>query len=192
LSNPLYAVKDKSGAEWESVRHQVGAKLLEFFEAFSDKISELSASNMCTCGACTNVHKLKLKVIAHSGHALFYSIGRFEELSGVDVIVVHRLAKNSLKADQYILMTQAAYRDVAFPQEIEVTEGQETYASIGTVDTYVYYPPGDEMFFLEIQEKHHYDSAWYRLKNRVLKNTAALRARLGLIRKPEFKNLPTT
>jgi hypothetical protein len=188
----LYAVKDESSAAWEEVRHEIGAKLLGFFEAFSTKVSELSASNMCACGACTNVNKLRLKVIVHSGQALFYTIGRFEELSGVDVILVHRLLKNSIESDQYILMSEAAYRDIAFPEQIEVTEGQETYASIGTVATYVYYPPGDEMFFLGIQEAHHYDSAWYRFKNKHLKSLAVFLARIGLIKTPEFNNLPGT
>jgi hypothetical protein len=108
------------------------------------------------------------------------------------VILVHRLLKNSVKSDQYVLMTKAAYQDVSFPKQIEVTEGKETYASIGTVETYVYYPPSDELMFLEIQETHHYDSAWYRFKNTVLKSLAVLLARLGLIKMPEFRNLPGT
>ena len=81
-----YAVKDEGSAAWEKVRHEIGAKLLGFFEAFSTKVSELSASNMCQCGACVNVRKLKLKVIVHSGQALFYTIGRFEELSAARIM----------------------------------------------------------------------------------------------------------
>ena len=147
----------RTGPLWDDVRREIGAKLLGFFDAFSDRLAELHASNTCNCDACKYVDRLRLKAIVHSGRALFYSIGRFQELSGVDVILAHRLLKNSLESDQYVLLTEAAYQDVEFPKQIDVAEGQETYENIGSVKTYVYYPPSDEMFYLEIQEAQGYD-----------------------------------
>ena len=186
----LYAVNGEGTATWDEVRRQVGAKLLGFFEVFADKVAELSGSNTCQCDACTHIDTLRLKLIVHSGQALFYTIGRFQELSGVDVILVHRLLKNSVESDQYILMTEAGYRDVAFPEQTEVAESQETYENIGPVKTYLYFPPSDEMFYLEIQEAHHYDSAWYKAKNIAIKVLYAMLAQLGLKRVPEYKHLP--
>jgi hypothetical protein len=60
----------------------------------------LSQSTTCSCKACTHIERLRLKVIIH-GEALFYHVFRFLELAGVDVIIAHRLLKNSVIADQY-------------------------------------------------------------------------------------------
>ncbi|MGD0281255.1 MAG: DUF2652 domain-containing protein [Dissulfurispiraceae bacterium] len=134
----LYAIKDDSDAAWDDTRKAIGGKLIKFFEAFSSKISELSGTNLCACKACINVTQLKLKVIVHSGEALFYSINKFQELSGVDLIIVHRLLKNSVKSDEYILMTEQAYRDIEFPEKIPVSDGEEKYDEIGRIKTYTY------------------------------------------------------
>lgn len=134
----LYSVKDDSEAKWSNTRKTIGGKLIKFFDAFSNKISELSGTNLCACKACKNVTQLRLKVIAHSGEALFYSIGKFRELAGVDVIVAHRLLKNSVRADQYILMTEQAYKDIQFPENIRVSEGEEEYDELGSIKTFTY------------------------------------------------------
>jgi hypothetical protein len=39
-------------------------------------------------------------VIAHSGRAVFYPMANGVELAGVDVIIVHRLLKNSTAAHE--------------------------------------------------------------------------------------------
>jgi hypothetical protein len=48
-------------------------------------------------------------VVAHAGRAVRHRLGRFEELTGVDVILVHRLLKNRVGADSYLLLTPAAF-----------------------------------------------------------------------------------
>ena len=114
----LYAVKGESESAWEEIKKEIGEKLLRFLEVFSEKVVELSESNICDCNACNNINKLRLKIVVHSGEALFYRIDRFYELSGMDVIIVHRLLKNSVKSDQYLLMTEPAYTEIEFPEEI--------------------------------------------------------------------------
>jgi len=71
---------------------------------------------------------------------LFYKLHQFNELSGSDVILVHRLLKNSAGHDEYILMTEDAYHDVAFPQHLQVEKGLEEYEHLGEINTLVYYP----------------------------------------------------
>lgn len=134
----LYAVKDGSGARWQTVRRQIGEKLLAFFDAFSDKLRQLGEATNCTCDACANISGLRLKAIVHTGTAAFYKIGNFTELSGVDVIIVHRLLKNSVKLHEYVLMTEAAFRDIPIPSKGEWQQLEETYPAIGTLQTYLY------------------------------------------------------
>ena len=72
-------------------RREISEKLLTFTDAFRQKIIELTASNTCYCNACQNIAELQLKVVVHTGEALFYEINGLEELAGPDVIIVHRL-----------------------------------------------------------------------------------------------------
>lgn len=185
----LYAVKDEDAEPWDDVRRQIGSKLLGFFDAFSVKITELNQSNMCQCDACQNVDRLRLKVVVHSGCALFYDIGRFHELSGVDVILAHRLLKNSVEADEYILMTETAYHDIAFAEQVELVQGQESYDNFGTVVVYTYFSPREELFFLDTGEMPRYDSPWYKAKSAILKMVSGILLQLGLKRRIEFSNL---
>lgn len=46
---------------------------------------------------------------AHVGRAVRHRLGRFEELTGVDVILVHCLLKNRVPADTYLLFTEPAF-----------------------------------------------------------------------------------
>src|SRR5712692_8895435 len=85
----LSAVKDGSAA-WAESRTTLRDKLRSFFKNFAHKVAELEQMSICQCEACTHIDKLRVKVIVHSGKALLYQIGPFTELSGVDVIIVHR------------------------------------------------------------------------------------------------------
>ena len=136
----LYVKKDSGNFTHDDIRKITGEKLILFFETFHEKLQELTSHTSCTCGACSNVHALRLKVVAHSGEALFYRIHHFNELSGTDVILVHRLLKNSEAADEYLLLTEPAYTDIEFPCKLPVMEGRESYEHLGQVKTFVYKP----------------------------------------------------
>jgi hypothetical protein len=122
------------------VRKITGEKLFLFFEAFHEKLHEKINYATCNCGACSNMHALRLKIVAHSGEALFYQINNFNELSGKDVILIHRLLKNSETNDEYLMLTEEAYMDIEFPCTLQFTEGNGRYDHLGQVKTFVYYP----------------------------------------------------
>ena len=138
----LYSVRPRDDEAWQAVSAEVGKKLLRFFEAFSAVLVAESESTLCPCAVCKHMHELKLKIIVHSGEALFHTIGDFAEVSGVDVILAHRLLKNSVDADEYILMTEPAYRDLRFPSELEVHPSSEEYEGFGSITTFVHLPGG--------------------------------------------------
>jgi len=138
----LFCRKQNGAKSWAEAKKTIGDKMVKFFQMFSEKITELSASTTCTCNACTHIEKLRLKVVVHSGEALFHRVFNFVELAGVDVIIVHRLLKNSVDADQYLLLTEAARHDVEFPGAIKLNEGQETYDDLGKINTLVFLPDG--------------------------------------------------
>lgn len=140
----FYADKDLLENNWDEVKGDLIARLITFFRTFAHKIAELTIHKICNCDACSHVDELKLKIIVHSGQAVMFRIQNMLELSGKDAIIVHRLLKNSVEADEYILMTESALLDIGLSQD-DVEKGQEDYREIGIIDTYVYYPPEPEL-----------------------------------------------
>ncbi len=138
----LFARKGRGDQSWSAQKRLVGEKLLTLFEVFRRRIGELSYSTTCNCNACTHIESLRLKLVVHSGEALFHQVFNFQELAGVDVIIVHRLLKNSLSANQYLLLTEAAQGDIDLPAAARLEPGVETYDDIGRVNVRVYYPDG--------------------------------------------------
>ena len=54
---------------------------------------------------------------------------------GADVIIVHRLLKNSVPATQYLLLTEAARRELQFPETMRFKSSSETYEDFGRIKT---------------------------------------------------------
>ena len=120
----MYAIKPESQS-WEVMSKTIGNKILRFLDIFSEKVKELSKYNLCGCTACINVSNLKLKLVLHSGRAIIYQLGKFEELSGVDIILVHRLLKNSIESNEYVLMTETAFNEIIFPSDIQFHQSKK-------------------------------------------------------------------
>jgi len=138
----LFCRKQNPAKPWPEAKQMIGKNLLMLFQMFSQKINELSRSTHCHCNACTSIGSLRLKLVVHSGEALFHRVFNFLELAGVDVIVVHRLLKNSVEASQYLLLTEAARQDLEFPEQIHLSRGSESYEDLGRIDTMVFIPGG--------------------------------------------------
>lgn len=81
--------------------------------AFEHRKELLSIDRSCTCEGCTQVEQLTLKFVVHQGEVAFQRVKRFTELGGVDVIVVHRMLKNSVPIREYVLMTETLARQLA-------------------------------------------------------------------------------
>lgn len=104
--------------------------------------SPLLSSPCAHVRACQNVDQLKLKIVVHSGEAVFHTVGAFDDVSGVDVILAHRLLKNSIPSNEYVLMTESAYRDIELERSLEVDQGEEHYEGFGAVRTFTYQTEG--------------------------------------------------
>jgi hypothetical protein len=110
---------------------------LEMFGLFHDKLVVMEDQAPCKCDACREIHQLKLKFIIHYGDIKVVPVGRFEKATGVDMIVAHRLLKNKISGDEYILATRKYLNHFAMEgdaQGLSWTRESETYANIGQVD----------------------------------------------------------
>lgn len=135
----LYILKGEDENEWNNVNKNIGDKLITFFDVFTLKINELRNSVLCEGDVCLKIESLKLKVIVHSGFAELVKINNFIELSGIDVIIIHRLLKNSVQSKEYILMTESACNDIMFPRIICIETSVELIEDIGEIKTFIYY-----------------------------------------------------
>jgi len=132
----FYALADDDPrAAAESTLRQVNG----FFQAFSTRKKEIGVDALCNCGACTEVVHLNIKVVMNYGNVVVRRVRQFEEISGTSVIIAHRLLKNCVPLDEYVLLTEAFEQGLG-----EVPAGgtniTEQCEGIGEVKA-AYYPP---------------------------------------------------
>jgi hypothetical protein len=133
----LYAAHPGDEAGWRDVLAQVRTKLPRFFEVFLEGMVPAAESTPCGCAICRNLEGLKLKVIVHVGRAVFHAIAGRRQISGADVILAHRLLKNSQPNREYLLMTEPAYRDLGREMNAVFAESVESYEGFGNVKVHV-------------------------------------------------------
>lgn len=112
-------------------------KLFALPKSFETKRRFLAGANICHCNACKNIHELRIKVIAHFGQAMVSDIGDFSELSGVDVILVHRLLKNKVKSKEYILLTDPAFSQLVIGNKSDFKSHIESDDDLGEIKVHV-------------------------------------------------------
>lgn len=184
----FYGVEEPGAYDWEQVVSLVSNKLSDFYQAYYRRLHHLMLSSMCHCSACDGISHLKLKIIAHIGEALLYSIDRFSKLSGPDVILLHRLLKNSIEADEYLLMTEKAFEEISRYKTFEAEERSENYEELGKINLHAHYPGISE------PEQASGDATRVNVLEK-FKQTMKIGIRgilimLGLMKLPKFRNLP--
>jgi uncharacterized protein YndB with AHSA1/START domain len=101
-----------SGLSTAEVIHAVEST----FVAFHRRLRDMQAVTTCPCAACANIGVLKLKFVVHHGRFSRQRLGTVEQLHGTDVIVAHRLLKNTVPSKEYLLVTDAVL--ARLPEEI--------------------------------------------------------------------------
>ncbi len=112
--------------------------LENLYFVFADTLRQMVYNTTCTCRACKNIPSLDLKMVIHYGEYVIQKLGDREELLGADVIVPHRMLKNSVieqtGIESYALFSDAAAEasqlsQLAYP----LVAHSESYAHIGEV-----------------------------------------------------------
>jgi hypothetical protein len=108
------------------------------YKAFHKKLKEISSGYPAA-------RKLSIKLIVHYGPISNFSVNGFYKLYGSTVIEAHRLLKNNLHLDSYILITDAYIKaaSVPFIDSILEWEGKgqacEFYNDLGNI-CYTFFP----------------------------------------------------
>jgi hypothetical protein len=111
-----------------------------FFLNFHNYLKQIEKDSVCQCGACSTVSQLTLKFFLHYGEIAVSQIRDHTKIVGKNVIIVHRLMKNSIQSDEYLLMSKA-YTE-KYPEDIlaehfnwsELKNGSDNYEHLGNID----------------------------------------------------------
>jgi len=104
----LFLYKEEEVPSLEKLLAQVET----MFTAFYSHLKLLEKNRVCPCNACSSAPKLQLKIIAHSGELQFINVHDNRKPFGVQVIEVHRLMKNSINSDNYVLLSKQLADDI--------------------------------------------------------------------------------
>lgn len=78
-------------------------------EAFHTHIRTYEKMRICNCGSCKTTPNLELKFLVHYGDLAFIKVKNFVKPYGSDVIKIHRLLKNQIPVNEYILFTNNTF-----------------------------------------------------------------------------------
>ena len=118
-------------------KKQILDTCLKIFNAFHFQRKWMQDYTICPCGACQALVNLSLKFVVHHGPLAEIKVGRFIKHSGTEMIVAHRLLKNSINNNEYLLLTDRLLQQVDDSYEVmelDWIKSSEEYASIGKVD----------------------------------------------------------
>ena len=109
---------------------------------FRRRLRNIKQASSCECKACAAMGDLDFKFVAHHGEIVKQRMGGREELAGRDVILVHRLLKNTvnerLGGRAYALYSDACVQAMGIdPAAQGLVEHQETIDIIGDVKLWV-------------------------------------------------------
>jgi uncharacterized protein YndB with AHSA1/START domain len=98
--------------------------------AFRRRLRSIKRATTCECEACRKMQDLDLKFVVHHGEFVKHKMAGREELAGRDVIIVHRLLKNTVGEKAYALYSEPCVQAmgidppsqglVAHPESIDI------------------------------------------------------------------------
>lgn len=114
----------------------------KMFINFHTHLKIIERDNVCQCGACTTASSLTLKFIAHYGNLSEVRVKSFNKIMGSDVILAHRLLKNKIEVEEYLLLTENLISDIGDIQTneqwVELFEYRESIENFDeVVSTYI-------------------------------------------------------
>jgi len=110
------------------------------FLKFHDYLLQFENNKLCTCKCCSNAKNLSLKFVAHYGKVSPVIIKNHNKLFGSDIILAHKLLKNNINKDEYLLITetylksQSDHKNEKYYTDKILVSGCVTYDYIGMVN----------------------------------------------------------
>ena len=109
------------------------AQVKKMFVDFHTHLKQYEINRICDCGACCSASKLTLKFIAHAGQLDFINIKKERKPYGKEVIVAHRLMKNTVPVDDYLLLSQGVF-EAWGTETVTANEGLTAISGVSEYD----------------------------------------------------------
>ena len=156
----------------------------ECYFGFRRRLRGIEHSTNCSCNACAKAPALDLKFVVHYGEFIRRARSGHEELTGQDVILVHRLLKNTVAevagVHGFALCTEACVNALGIdPTSLGLQAHEESYEDVGGVGawvldlearwedeasrTRVFVDPAEESFSVEVMLATRQALAWEQL-----------------------------
>lgn len=117
----------------------VVANVVSMFRAFHLRQQRARRETGCPCQGCACACGLGLKFVAHHGTFGEHDVHGLREIIGPDVVIVHRLLKNTVGLREYALFTAALVDQLgADAPGVRLEAHSESYEYIGVVPTGVW------------------------------------------------------
>jgi hypothetical protein len=123
---------------------EILAQVQRMYVKFHTHLKKYETHRICQCGACSSANALALKFILHFGEIAQKNVKNFTKLFGSDLILAHRLMKNKVKEEEYVLFTHqllnacSAWVEMKQAAWAQPREGEGTYD--GDLTKYCYLP----------------------------------------------------
>ena len=103
---------------------------------FHSHLKKFEYNRVCQCGACAGASGIALKMVAHSGSAGTMRVKDQLKFIGKDIIIAHRLLKNSVTVPEYLLVSEATLSRIgnADGELSSFAKGSDAYDNLGTID----------------------------------------------------------
>jgi len=82
------------------------AQVETMYTAFYSHLKMMETNRICPCNACASAPNLELKIVLHCGELQFMTVQGNRKPFGETVIQAHRLLKNTVESDNYILISK--------------------------------------------------------------------------------------
>ncbi|HJR91087.1 MAG TPA: DUF2652 domain-containing protein [Acidimicrobiia bacterium] len=106
---------------------------------FRQRLLSIRQASVCECQACLLIPTLNLKMVAHHGDVAIQSMAGSAELVGTDVVLAHRLLKNSIENSAYALFTDTCIEATGLdPEALGMARHRELYEHVGEVGGWVH------------------------------------------------------
>jgi len=110
------------------------AQVQRMYVKFHAHLKKYETHRICQCGACRMANQLALKFVVHYGDIAHKQVKQYSKLFGKDVIVAHRLMKNEVPHEEYVLLTHQLINACSSWVQIEQAAWAAPESGEGTYD----------------------------------------------------------
>jgi len=110
------------------------AQVQRMYIKFHVALRKYESQRICQCGACVNSNGLSLKFIIHYGDISINQVKTRIKLFGKDLIVAHRLMKNEIPLEEYVLITHQLINACSSWVEIDQVAWEKPSQGNGSYD----------------------------------------------------------